>query len=85
MYGSRSDAWPATGATNINVTSSDRTFDPPLRGISIGTAGTLKIDTIDDLGITIPSNCLAIGIQHAICIKKIYSSGTSATELVGWR
>ena len=83
--GARSDNWPATGAVIIDLSSTDQSFPRPLRGISIGVAGDLKIDTIEDYGVTIPAACLAIGIQHAITIKKIYKTGTTATSLVGWR
>lgn len=82
---SRSDNWPATGLVNVDVSEEDQTFSPPLRGVSIGTAGNLKVDTPDDEGIVIPGNCLAVGIQHAIVIKKIYSVGTAATQILGLR
>lgn len=80
----RADNWPGTDPVLVDISSDDQTFDPPLRGISIGTAGTLKIDGLSAEGITIPAACLAIGIQHAICIKKIYRVGTSADDMVGW-
>jgi len=76
---------PATGAVLVDISSTDHSFSPALRAISIGTAGDLKIDTPDDAAVTIPANALAIGVQHAIEIVKIYKVGTTADEMVGWR
>lgn len=76
---------PATGAVNINISTQDHSFSPPLRGISIGVAGILKVDTIQDLGVEIPAACLAVGIQHGICITKVWKVGTTATTMMGWR
>lgn len=76
------------GATQILlITTSDSTeYDPPLRAISIGTAGTLAVvTTADPNAVTIPANCLATGQQHFGQFKKIMTTGTTASEIVGWR
>lgn len=84
MVDYQSDPGPATDPVAIDVSSEDQEFDPPLRGISIGTAGDLKIDGLSVTAIVIPEACLATGVQHAISIKKIYSAGTTASNMIGW-
>ena len=69
------------------VTKSDTTtYDPPLLGISIGTAGNLAVIMSDDTAaVTIPANALAIGVQHSMSVTKVMSTNTTAAEIVGWR
>lgn len=76
---------PAVGAVLVDVSSADQEFSPPLRGVSIGTAGALEILTLNNEQVIIPANALATGIQHAIGIKKIFNAGTGASQIVGWR
>lgn len=77
---------PPTEAILIDVSAEDADFSAsPLRGISIGTAGDLKVDTINATGVVIPGNCFAVGIQHVLLITKIYNTGTAASEIIGWR
>ena len=54
------------------------------RAISFGTAGTLKITTEDGTDITIPSGALAVGIMHPIGARRIWSTGTTVTNIVGY-
>lgn len=75
---------PSLGPILIDVSAEDQTFNPPIRAISIGTAGDLKVDTPSSTGVVIPANALAIGVQHSVEITKVYNSGTTATEIVGW-
>lgn len=79
------DQSPAVGAVAIDVSVSD--YEPafPIRGLSIGTAGALKVTMVNGDVVVIPANCLAIGIQHAIACKKIWSAGTGASEIVIWK
>jgi hypothetical protein len=58
-------------------------------GISIGVAGTVQIvsDAIPGSSAdntTIPANCLAVGVQHAMHFSKLVQAGTSATSIVIW-
>jgi len=74
---------PPTQPVLIDVSGGDWTAANQsewIRGISIGTAGTLKVDTPNATGITIPTNCLGIGAQHALWITKIYQTGTTASR-----
>jgi len=80
----------ASSAKPVNITPSDTDSlqyngeNIACRGISIGTAGDLAI--VNDQGdkIVIPGNALAIGIIHPIVTGKIYSTGTTASEIVAW-
>jgi len=77
--------YPPREVINVDISSADHSFDPPIRGFSVGTAGALKVDTPSSSGVTIPANALAIGIQHILIITKIYKVGTAAAEIVAWR
>lgn len=56
----------------------------PVRGIYVGTSGTLKVDTVD--GDTLEFQNLAAGIIHPIKAKRVYatvSAGTVVADVVG--
>lgn len=70
------------GATNVNVTSVDATFDPPIQGFIASVAGIVKVDFAPgfrtDYGTAlIPA---AVGIPFFGPIVKIYSTGTTNTQ-----
>lgn len=79
--------YPPTELVLINLAVDNDFSANPLRAISIGTAGILKVDMPNATGKAIPANCLAVGIQHVGIFTKIYSTanGTTASELTGWR
>ena len=54
------------------------------RGISLGTEGDLKIDTIDGTTVTIPSGALAAGVIHPIGVARVHATGTTASDIVGY-
>lgn len=63
------------------VTPSDTVdLTTPTRGIYIGGAGNLKVDTLG--GDTVTFNALAVGVIHWIQVKRVYSTGTTATAIV---
>ena len=69
----------------ILITKSDvTTYDPPLRAITIGTAGDLAVKFVSGDSVVLPANCLAVGVQHVMEITQVLSTGTTAAELVGW-
>lgn len=52
------------------------------RGIYVGGAGAIKVDTAGgDVAVTISG--LLAGIVYPFVVTKIYSTGTTATNLVG--
>lgn len=69
----------------VAVTKSDGTNDPngPFRGVVFGTAGILKITTMDDTDRTIPSGVLAAGVIHPIRVKRVWSTTTTAADIWG--
>ena len=75
----------AAGFNIIAVTQSDGTNDPngPFRGIIIGAAGAIKITTMSGAAVTLPSGLLAVGVIHPLRIKRVWSTGTTATDIYG--
>jgi hypothetical protein len=71
---SLSHAFAITKNDNANLAQSTR-------GIYVGAAGDLKIDTTN--GDTVTLVGLAAGVVHPIAAKKVYSTGTTATGIVG--
>ena len=54
------------------------------RGISIGVTGTLRVLTVKGDDVTIPDGALVIGVIHALAVRMVYATGTTATEIVGY-
>lgn len=52
------------------------------RGLYVGASGDVKIDT--SRGDTVTLVGLAAGVIHPIAAKKVYSTGTSATGIIGF-
>ena len=52
------------------------------RAISFGTVGAIKVTTSGGQTIVIPSGALAAGVQHAMIIKRIWSTSTTAADIV---
>jgi hypothetical protein len=67
------------------VTKSDATvYSPPLESLYIGGAGAVAIVQANDEAVTLTA--LAVGVVHNIGgIKKIMSTGTTATLIVAGR
>lgn len=70
---------PATNAVSITP---DTDLAIATRGVYVGVAGDLKVD-MQDAGTAVTFVGLAAGIVHPISIKKVYASGTTATNIVG--
>jgi len=62
------------------VTASDTADITPTRGVYIGGAGDLKVDTAG--GTTITLSATAAGSILPISVKRIYATGTTATNIV---
>ena len=72
--------WPAPRAAAI--TPSD-TVDLPwiTRAIYVGGAGDVKVD-MGDSGTAIPFTAVPVGTVLPIRVKRVYATGTTATNLV---
>ncbi len=56
-----------------------------IRGISFAVAGALKVTTTGGQTVTITSGALSAGIIHPIGIVRVFSTGTTATGIWGYR
>lgn len=54
------------------------------RGISVAVAGALSIETFTGETVIIPQNALVAGRIHYILARKVHSTGTTATGIVGY-
>ena len=62
------------------ITPNDSTdLSKTTRGIAISAEGTLRVMTLQGDIVTIPQGALAAGIIHPICVKRVYSTSTTAT------
>jgi hypothetical protein len=52
------------------------------RGLLVGGAGDVKVD-FEDIGTGVVLPGLLAGVVYPFCIKRVYLSSTSATNLVG--
>ena len=71
-------------ANSVTLVSLD-TIVSPTRGISFAAAGALSVLTAEDETVVIPSGALAAGIMHPLSIKRVNTSGTTATGIVLYR
>jgi hypothetical protein len=61
-----------------SVTASDSVDCKPGL-LYVGTAGNIKIDTLD--GDTVTLTNIAAGIVHPIWVKRVYATGTTASNI----
>ena len=64
-------------------TGSDDPLDAPIRAIYVGAQGDVKITDIKGNDITLVA--LAAGVFHPVYATKVFSTGTTATGIVGVR
>lgn len=76
---------PMFGA--VAVTKSDSTeYDPPLRGLYVGGTGDVRVIFANADADDVTFTALAAGVVHPIAnIKKVMSTDTTATAIVGGR
>jgi len=53
------------------------------RGFVFGVTGAIKILTLNDTEITIPEGVLSPGVIHPIRVKKVFATGTTASNIFG--
>jgi len=72
--------WAGIGA--FAITPDDNTDLSLLaRGIYVGTSGDLKVTMADNTTVTFGS--IAAGVVHPIAVKRVWSTGTSASGIKG--
>lgn len=72
----------APPSSAFTVTKSDSADLPQvIRGFIVGTVGDVKVTFIDDTQVTLPN--MAPGVVHPGIIKRIWSTGTEPTEIIG--
>lgn len=74
---------PARGGFLITAHDTNE-LDQVTRAISFGTAGALAVVMQDGSDFIIPSGALAAGVMHPLRIKKVKSTGTTASGIVGY-
>ncbi|MFZ0547822.1 MAG: hypothetical protein WAM60_20420 [Candidatus Promineifilaceae bacterium] len=65
------------------VTPSDSANIDPTRGIYVGTSGDLRVMMLNGDIVTFSS--LAAGIVHPLQVVRVYSTSTTASEIVALR
>lgn len=69
----------------IDITPDDNaTIAPSIRAIYVGTSGDLRVQFEEDGSIVTLPNIVA-GIIHPLFLRRVYSTGTTATDIVGLR
>lgn len=71
---------PAEHAVEITP-SNDTDLANTTRGVYAGVSGDLKVDTVG--GSTVTFVGLAAGIIHPIRARRVYATGTDATDIIG--
>lgn len=67
----------------VAITPSDSTeYNPPLRSVYIGGAGNLAVVLAEDSS-AVTFTGLTVGIWHPMEVKKVMSTSTTATAVVG--
>ena len=74
---------PASGVFLISPHDTNE-LAQPTRGISFGTVGDLKVADVAGNTVIIPSGALAAGIVHPIRVVQVFSTGTTAADIVGY-
>ena len=82
LVSGRADS-PAGGA--VAVTASDATADPsgPFRALWVGGAGTVKLNTLENNDVSFVG--VPAGTILPVGCTRVWSTGTTATSIVGLR
>lgn len=71
---------PADGVFIITPSDTEN-LTQATRGLYVGVAGDVKVDMAS--GDTITFKTLSAGIIHPLRVRKVYSTGTNATDILG--
>jgi hypothetical protein len=66
------------------ITKSDVTTFASTRGLYVGTSGDVYVDG-PTLGTNVKLGSLAAGMIHSLSVTRVYSTGTTASDIVGLR
>jgi hypothetical protein len=69
-----SDAFAITPSDSVDLSANTR-------GVYVGVSGNLKVDM--ENGQTVTFVGLVAGVIHPLCVKRVYSTLTTATNIVG--
>lgn len=73
---------PGTDLVPIDLSSADHVPSVPYRAFVVkGTAGDVKIDTLDGTGRVVPS---FQGEINPVIVTRVYKTGTTATSVFGY-
>jgi hypothetical protein len=68
--------------TLVSITPHDTNYlAKPIRALYVGASGDVKITDLAGTAITLVG--LAAGVFHPVCAIRVYSTGTTATGIVG--
>lgn len=73
---------PGTPVLGSSIASDSTNYSRLLRGISFDVAGAIKVTTVDGDAVVIPSGSLAAGVIHPVKFVRLWSTGTTATNIV---
>lgn len=73
----------APAAAAAAVTPHDTNNIAPTRGLYVGVAGDVKVVMLD--GTTVTFTALAAGIVHPLTVVRVFSTNTTATNIVALR
>lgn len=65
-------------AQAIDYSGGDQIVSPPSVGLYIGGTGALKVDMAN--GATVTFTAMPVGLYDGISVKKIYQTGSTATN-----
>jgi len=71
---------PAESAFSITP-ADDSDLSHVTRGLYVGTSGDVKVDMAN--GDTVTFNSMSAGVVHWLRVKRVYSTGTTASDIVG--
>jgi hypothetical protein len=77
---------PFVDAVTVDVSGSDQTFSPPIRGFYVGTpgaTGSLSVTTLSGAEVTFAG--LLAGHVYWVACSAMRTSGTTATNVLGLR
>lgn len=70
-------------AAGESVTPHDTNNIDPTKGVYVGTSGDLKVNMLDGTALTFVG--IAAGMIHPLTVTRVYSTGTTASDIIALR